>query len=292
MTGKCARCGQPLQVTEANTTPVTVSHGVTPAAESTAESEIPQPTRNPNQCARCGRAFRGTWDRHQIENGVLCHVCANLTGATDVRPFDQSPAPAPNEAEVTELSWHDESRSGLGGIYDRLTDFMHEHARTALLIAGCSVILITLFFVFASPDYISLEEESIAGDQDVAEQDLQDERLMTINRLSLWIVLPTRLLFGIASAVTILYLVLSWSNKLPNETFGKNLLGLSLVAMAVAGLSFVPCVGGVLGLLLVWHLYDLKWVEVVTLIIVGMLVKPLIWALQMLLLGAIGNMIM
>ena len=29
-------------------------------------------------CVRCGRDFRGEWDRHEKEDGTVCNICANL----------------------------------------------------------------------------------------------------------------------------------------------------------------------------------------------------------------------
>jgi len=68
-------------------------------AEVAADSEVPAPAivreriwtggirevvaeAEAEPCSRCGRAFRGAWDRHERPGGPICHLCAVRADAT------------------------------------------------------------------------------------------------------------------------------------------------------------------------------------------------------------------
>jgi hypothetical protein len=70
-------------------TPPTAS--VVPQAPT--EPEQPAPPVRETNCARCGRVFRGDWDRYRRSTGTVCHVCANL--APEKEPEEESAVPTP-----------------------------------------------------------------------------------------------------------------------------------------------------------------------------------------------------
>lgn len=86
MTAPCPGCGKPLTVGPDNAKPVTAAQSPAIAA--------PQPSRHTDldnivytpmqvsslktHCARCGKEFRGDWDRHQSAAGLVCNICKNF----------------------------------------------------------------------------------------------------------------------------------------------------------------------------------------------------------------------
>ena len=135
MTAPCPKCGQPLTVSPENARPITresTSPANRPAstqgqgALSSAGPEFQytpmQTTSLKNNCARCGREFRGDWDRHQSTAGLVCNICWNLVQQKQdlqssgfVAPVDSmkldpviDPQPQqPVEVEEVEKSWRE-----------------------------------------------------------------------------------------------------------------------------------------------------------------------------------------
>lgn len=94
MTAPCPKCGQPLTVSSENAKPITrdsVSTASRPAfaqgvRSSSVEPEIHytplQTSSLKNSCARCGREFRGDWDRHQSSMGLAATSARTLCNKT------------------------------------------------------------------------------------------------------------------------------------------------------------------------------------------------------------------
>lgn len=67
---------------------------------------VPQSVAEP-RCARCGRAFRGDWDRHPRDEGVLCNICARQLPPERTpwdAPIDRGTVPPPSHEELRELA--------------------------------------------------------------------------------------------------------------------------------------------------------------------------------------------
>ncbi len=134
MTAPCPKCGQPLTVSSENAKPITrdsVSTASRPAfaqgvRSSSVEPEIHytplQTSSLKNSCARCGREFRGDWDRHQSSMGLVCNICKNLVQQNQdlqptgyIAPVDSmkldpvlDPQPQqPVEVEEVEKTWRE-----------------------------------------------------------------------------------------------------------------------------------------------------------------------------------------
>ncbi|MCC6155638.1 MAG: hypothetical protein IT367_17845 [Candidatus Hydrogenedentes bacterium] len=130
MTAPCPKCGQPLTVSQENSKPITRESEVpqvTPAAFPTSlgpgiQYTPLQTVSLKNNCARCGREFRGDWDRHQSTSGLVCNICWNLVQQTQnlqstgyVAPVDSmkldpvlDPQPQqPVEVEEVEKTWRE-----------------------------------------------------------------------------------------------------------------------------------------------------------------------------------------
>lgn len=52
-------------------------------------------------CARCGREFRGEWDRHTRDEGIICNICANRADHVAIPPATAPPLPAGTVAPPT-----------------------------------------------------------------------------------------------------------------------------------------------------------------------------------------------
>ncbi|MBI3119207.1 MAG: hypothetical protein HYZ00_11000, partial [Candidatus Hydrogenedentes bacterium] len=85
--GACVACGTRIKITEDNShletdemaLPGNHSHSAGPPGPFGAEStDFALPHDN---CSRCGRAFRGDWDRHNSAAGALCDLCARQAPA-------------------------------------------------------------------------------------------------------------------------------------------------------------------------------------------------------------------
>jgi hypothetical protein len=94
--------------------------------------------------------------------------------------------------------------------------------------------------------------------------------------------------FSIAVYAVAIYATLTFAEKLPNETLLANLAAVSLVAVLVWALNFLPFAGFILGIVLVYAVYDLAFGHLVMFIIFCILADILTSAVEKLFFGAIG----
>lgn len=97
--GRCASCGEVLFVSEPNTRPLEVadrseSLHVSPE-QVPEEGNVQAAAAAPDVCVRCGRPFRGEWDRRETVLGDMCNICGRLATEGEVlaeaRNFQEMP---------------------------------------------------------------------------------------------------------------------------------------------------------------------------------------------------------
>jgi len=146
MESVCGKCGLNIKVTRDNTRPL--DDDVSPG----------QTVKKPSveQCARCGRAFRGDWDKKATNQGVLCHICANQseelsTTETAAAAAITVPGPAAPDAQKLDVIDHDADQAGeeKPSFTKRFEDFRETRAfRTGLWVAAISVIVLAVLATF------------------------------------------------------------------------------------------------------------------------------------------------
>lgn len=75
--------------------------------EAGGEQPEARPVRDSDCCARCGRPFRGAWDRHPHDNGAVCTICARqaaeLVPPAHLAPMSVGTVAPPTREELREI---------------------------------------------------------------------------------------------------------------------------------------------------------------------------------------------
>lgn len=283
-TGLCPKCGGEVTVDLSNTRPL----------------DLPE-ARKARVCDRCGRPFRGDWDRTETTEGTLCHICANLAGASVVKREAARPDPAP-EIQIPEenaalgvdsRAWARVSEEESKGIFAKFDDaWRYRKGEVILLGVGFVIALAVVLFWPDRSKPVELAEqpaETVSTGIGVA--------FVLISFVTDFL---TRFLA--------LYLYLYFMNKLPNEDTASNLfvvgavaLGWAVFATVIHGLEWLVAAHafGILGIpiaitgaLVVLYvfdrLYDLSCGDLVSLSLILFLCRIIGWTLRMLALGILG----
>lgn len=299
MRGRCPHCHAVLTVSEGNTRPL--QSAPPPPVEDDAPEFVaaPEPAASGAGCKRCGRAFRGDWDRYSSPKGTVCHMCANLW-----------------EAELrkggtirTELEIN--VRQGLASVAPiepprpkpSFSERHRERLRHFALAAGICVIV----FVLAAPWFLPNTEPEptstvSSGPQPETEQpafltgpqpETEQPAFLTA------FVIAVAIVAGVAQEFMPLYLILMWAQKLPNDTVPRNVLAVGMVAVGLYVLGFVlgllpiGMLGGLIGIIahlyVLWGVYELTWFETFVYLIACSIAKGLVWAVKALILGIAGQ---
>ena len=280
MTNPCPGCGQPLTVSLKNARPVggdvTPSpSSAPPAPEIAPVSEFSAPHQpavrqvSGNQCARCGRTFRGDWDRYRTSEGIVCHICSNqavskadqsITGFIEpvesIRIDAAAVEPIPPEQRVVILE-------GETPWYERLIpdeQFMHKVA-----IAGAVVVIalglyywLTMGFEVPSPD------TAPSGDG-AAQGELEASATAVATEAHGWALVAIGIFTKFVACYIGIFMYLTWANRTPNETLMANLIVILPVALGIALVSYVPFVGFIFVAMILFKLYDFEWFDLVRL---------------------------
>lgn len=295
----CPACGSPLTVSWQNSRPLDsdeqpVASASTPdarveafASDDTEEvvfqPQEPSSRAGKHHCARCGRPFRGDWDRYQSPEGIVCNICANLVREADasklsagyVRPIDtvrlehdEEPVPLPTvEPDEEELSW-----------LERHWPSEETMSKVALYSGIAVIVIAALVFIFSG--FEGPEPASTTGAEEVA-----TTTQPTVTGVAYWAILGFTRFFG---AFLGLYLFLAWGNRLPNEDVRLNLIALAPVALGVMLLSMIPFGGWIFVLILVFTMYGFEWGDLLRFPISGLVAGIFEWFLWVTLMGILG----
>ncbi len=262
----CPKCGKPLNVNWKNSRPLDSEEApmAVPVSEEAAKGDASlfdegaqpeEPRLGKNQCERCGREFRGEWDRHETLQGVLCNICVNLVQQTDptnpssgyVAPIDTlrleqnaDPIPAPTiETSEDDRSWLEKNWPS--------DETMH---KVALYSGVAVVVLAALVFLFSG--FGAPEPSPSSGTA------VENGTAPTISHTTGVAYFIIQGITSFVGAYIGLYIFLAWANRLPNETLTFNLIALTPVALGIGFLWFIPFT--------FWFLVLARWMFVAILI--------------------------
>lgn len=313
MEGRCERCGQPLKVTKENVTVRGVRREQprrSYAAETPADRDMRRAESGPTACTRCGSAFRGDWDMYQGPSGAVCHRCAHMAELHD--PSTGPPRPIPlkqfetlepvietDHAEPgppqkqTFLEWFDE--------FKRTKLF-----RSALWVAALSTIACAILFSFTDLGAPPTDTTGGAGSSTggIALFGSPENLTRAQARSIAYVVFGCDLAFGLLAMLGALFLTLHWAGRLPSCSIAGNLLHVGFFALVVAFVtalisfsfgSFLPMIGTALAygvtLYILYELYDLRFSDIATFIVLRIVFGLLVTPLRMLVYGIAANLL-
>ncbi len=263
MESVCGMCGRPIQVTPDNTRPVDVE---IPPGESDRGSSA-------DHCARCGRPFRGDWDKNSSAEGMICHICANQGGrAQSEQPAlnaeDGSPHAAVSEPTARPAPPADSALEAAGAVLidhdpdamddeepslgKRFENFRETPAfRRGLWAAAVSVMVLAVVAAFMKtpppPDDAALEavSESSGGLRIFGPPEAWSSSEKAAVRVTT-VVLETVFLF--VPTVAALFLALAFVGRLPAHRWFASAIHVGVVSMGITvALYLVPRAIGIFG---------------------------------------------
>lgn len=307
MEATCRNCKADLRFSEDNCEPIPEPKPAMPTVEDTSFSAVSQgltlssapidPAEN--QCVRCGKEFRGDWDRHSTVMGDLCNICAN-------RNVDDTPGTIGNPTEssraVGENPYSDDDPfSAVPRPVDKAASrgpwFMEkypEESRIILAVLAAGVIILAIWASFqenpSSLDPSSPEEAAEMMAAREAEAEALAERLKGV---------PGYMVFGIRYLLTIIglglpmYITLHITKRTPYDWFLANFLEVTAISLClgiVGGFGFSGAVLAlILTILILWTHYDVPALYVFMYFIIAALVNIMVWSAGILILGSIAN---
>lgn len=294
--GVCNACGEVLLVTEENTAPLDEP------------PKVDDPwLKGADNCAKCGRPFRGDWDQHETSEGMLCNICANLaTGAPPPKTAGPKRAPKPSpesegefigirkledeeEEVVTVRRARDENERKPYSIFGYGFDPDSPRFQKGLFIAAALVIAVTVFFVLTT-DTAPAPEPAIT---ETGEPAAEPPSGALLGALRIWGVITTFLGYFLT-----LYILLRVTEKLPHGELTRDFItigGIALlfagidigVSVLAAGIAGFPVAGGIFAailgagkyivfLYLLLHFFDFGITDFILLIVFAVLINVLL----------------
>jgi len=258
MTAPCPACKLPLTVATGNARPIESKPKSpppqTPASESYSSTDIVytpiQTTSLKSHCARCGKEFRGDWDRHQSSLGLICNICSNRVRQENplqtfgyVPPVDSMKLEPqidtvpfrPVEVEEAPRSWR-----------DRIPD--DATMRRIAIGAAVAFMLYTVYLIISGAWIVepNSEEAELAAESAAAE----------IPELPRWAGITVKLLgagSGLVSTLAGLYIFLSLGQRLPEESWLANIIRLLPAAAIITAIYWAPAflLGPIAGIIVI-----------------------------------------
>ena len=246
------------------------------------EPEAPRIVRpKGDQCVRCGKAFRGEWDRNVTGDGAICHICARLAAEgsspqVEASTFHETPPP-PEAYFPREPVGEEKKTDG--------PKFAQKHPelfRRAILAAGIGVIVLGLLFALFGDLDIPDEYQTTAAE--IAQADAEGG-LPGIVALGLWLaLLPVSHLLAI-------YMALAWADKLPAANLPMNLLVLIPAAAVMAFFNVIPCFGVIMSAYILYQWYDLNFQQIFVFFVLLIPAGLLSWIVTQFVCGVIGQIV-
>lgn len=278
---QCHMCGETFVVSDANSVsldaPPTISRKPLEAISPLDGGKH----GGPQECARCGRPFRGEWDRYYAAQGMVCHVCAHLVGPgkanenmpqatpivpprVTVPPSRIEQHPPESEAQPAEQSW-----------MDRFEEFKKTQTfRVGLYASAFSVIAIGIFysFFYTWPDdsvpaagttatETAPEEGGAMGLALLAPPDKLTEGQHEGIRILVWVI---RVMLHFLPRFLAILITLHMAGGLPGSGWFAASLHMAVVAIITALIStYVIFVGFLLALYVLYEIYDLGFGDLI-----------------------------
>ncbi len=303
--GSCTNCGAELRVALANTRPnddERLEPMGPPVTSAEAATEVLSQVDG-DHCARCGREFRGEWDQYESANGMVCHICANRA---------EGPGAVQDEVGEVKPVMAAYSREGLDMPEPKLPpnpEFIaarrrEELFKRAVLFAALAMIVLAIFATI----FADLDSQPIPEPEATAEVtgEAGEEAPAKLPAWVPWVVYSIQFVVSFAGKVLILFLMLSWANKLPNDTFAANFIaigvvgfGLALLDVAIMLLASIPLIGMVWALLgpllmlyIIYSLYNLTFAELLLFFVASIVVWGLMTMSRILLLALLASVVL
>jgi hypothetical protein len=231
------------------------------------------------QCARCGKMFKGAWDRHPSPIGTVCNVCRSFVVSQNaetsvdgyVAPIESIRIDPVEEARQVLEEEPDEEASW----WERYRPDPEMMQRIAIG-AGVAVILLTIYYWITDSGMPTPEElEQLKRAQETGE----------VSELGKWAETLIRAPFRYISTVLGLYVFLYLGKRLPQDTVIANIIGIAPVALVVMIISLFPCIGWLLIFLVVFVSFGFESSDIINLPIAFVLAGILTWCLEMFAVG-------
>jgi hypothetical protein len=194
----------------------------TRAAPAAAEPARPAPAKAPLAvCARCGKPFRGDWDQVDTLFGVLCHICAHRAEYIEASavPASSTPPPGPLLREISrQSSWSSADQQQQA----TLTDEDRRRRRFEMIVLAV-IAAVVIGAVLLWPE--SNTPEKVQNPREISSDN--------VVKLG-YSIMAIQAILGVLRNTLLLFVVLGAAKKLPNETFGKNLVALLLVGAVLS----------------------------------------------------------
>jgi len=279
--GRCVGCGTRFEVTDANSRLLAAETPLPQAArtgfELSVEEEavLPKPGAGPDwNCSRCGRPFRGDWDRHPGDSGEVCLLCSRQAAS-------MSPTRADWEAAggVSPPTVPPEKTSRYSVIEPPPPKPPPTRKEIVTFLA---IFCVAMFVVLVLP----IEEfvaHFFSTDEAVARERFAPWMLFAL--------LALELLVACVGYTAYLYAALVWCDKLPNESLLPNLIVLGifsfgLTMIGLLALNFLLWIfTRVIQAWLVIHHFELDFMDIPKLILLYFALAPMLAFTRPLLLG-------
>ncbi len=265
----CGKCGLTFKVTQDNARPV----------DAEVSSEEPARKDSAGHCARCGRAFRGEWDKHATAQGVICHICSNLyehpsttETAAAARSAVENAAPNAQNLDVIDHD-ADDFEAEKPSIGKRFEDFRETPAfRTGLWVAAVTVIVLAIVAtVIPSPSVPDESEEQTSAENAgglglYGPPEAWSDSQKTSVRLVMFVV---EAVFLFTPTFAALFIALAFADRLPGYHWLSSAVHVGVVSIGVGFVLYLVSliIGAFLGfigvgiayliaLFFVWVIYD------------------------------------
>ncbi|MBN2308256.1 MAG: hypothetical protein JXR94_04755 [Candidatus Hydrogenedentes bacterium] len=311
LSGRCPRCGREIIVNDSNLVEAGESSGF--EEEEAGREDLAIEFRSGGSapagqgCARCGRPFRGDWDRYRTSEGVLCNICANR--AAEQADTTSAPEPVPvmtpaQRAQIAAVAAEVASRDLTPAPEaepeeESFAERNHERIRTAVIVAGVLVVAFTVVVVLFDP--LSSARHGAGGDTDAAAVQEAAEDLPPYMGL---VALAIQILVGYVAEFCALYFVLQWANALPNDSLELNIVAVGVGAFCahvawLAPVHMLPLLGMIFGpiravavLYVIHEVYGLSFWECITYLIGHVLLGFAARAASVLIFGVLVNLLL
>ncbi|GMU93804.1 MAG: hypothetical protein AMXMBFR4_28620 [Candidatus Hydrogenedentota bacterium] len=280
MTLTCPVCGREEEVSASNVKPVRGDEPKpTPVSPPPSERPAPQPDHEAMQCARCGRMFKGSWDRHPSPIGTVCNVCRSFVVNQNVEiGVDGYVAPV----ESIRIDPVEEARQVFEEESDEEAPWWERYRPDPQMMqriaigAGVTVILLTIYYWITDSGMPTPEEfEQLKRAQETGEGP----------ELGKWAETLIRAPFRYISTVLGLYIFLYLGKRLPQDSVIANIIGIAPIALVVMIISLFPCIGWLLIFLVVFVSFGFETSDIINLPIAFVLAGILAWCFETLAVG-------
>lgn len=291
----CPACKADIRLTELNTQPLDAAAGPQEPPDPhfewrAVDSPAAAAGDGTSSCVRCGRPFRGDWDKYFSPVGRICHICANLAKDNAAAEAGAAP-PEPVVNAREELAAAAALRPAPPPLSDPELPFSERYAGELRIAASVGAALV----IGAALYYALFDTSPPAGPP--PDPDTYAERAENLSKpLPLALAIALGWVFGLAKSAVPLYIVLALANKLPHDHFIPNAVYIGVLGSILGLFGMVPmCIGSltemVLTVYILWDWFDVDWKDIVIWFVLRIPVSLVLAGLHTLSAGLVANML-